>query len=75
MDKVQGKEIMLVRQRFTYLKLLSYMFRPYTRIIIVRLRTKPYVKLNALFIFSYCFYTKTNYDLCVGSKHVAYQLK
>jgi hypothetical protein len=71
MDKIQRKEIMLVRQLFSYFKLLSYMFRSYTWIIIIRLRTKHYVKCNALFTFTYCFYTKNNDDLCVGSKRVA----
>jgi hypothetical protein len=71
MDKVQRKEFMLVRKLFTYFKLLSYMFRSYTRIIIVGLRKKHYVKSNALSSLMYCFYTKTNDDLCVGSKHVA----
>ena len=53
-----------MRQLLTYFKLLSYMFRSYTRVIIVRLRTKRYVKPNALFTLLYCFYTKTNDDLC-----------
>jgi hypothetical protein len=71
MDKIQKKEFMLVRQLFTCFKLLSHMFRSYTRIIVLRLRTKHYVKRNALFTFTYCFYTKTNDDLYVGSKRIA----